>query len=68
MKVDPQHVGVPAGHPGRMGGSRGGKADVDPILGQQIEDFIEPAKLVPLLFGLEQRPAKNRQRGDVDVG
>jgi len=58
---------VAADEPGRRRRGRGGEIDRDPVRPQEIDDAVEPAEVVHTLFGLEQRPREDADRGDPDT-
>ncbi len=65
--VHRQDVGIALGHPGRLRRGGRGQTGRDAVLGQQIEDAVEPVEIIAILRGLEPGPAEHRQRRDVDA-
>ncbi len=65
--IHAHHIGVTLRHPRRVRRRRGSQADIDAVLGQQIEQPVEPLKVIAILRRLQLGPRKDGHGGYIDV-
>ena len=58
FKIRSQDLGIPFGHPRRVGSGRGGHAHLQVIFTNQLHNLIQPFKMIGYLIGLKGRPAE----------